>query len=88
MTNGKLVGKILKACERFERGEITVTELQAVFEANAFALVGLDKNVYSKLHEFDNVLERIQFSSPLQTRYQETSALIKEIRAFMRSSVP
>ena len=88
MTNSKLVGKILKACERFERGEISVTDLQAVFEANAFALVGLDKAVYAKLHEFDNTLERIQFSSPLQTRYQETSALIKEIRAFLRDSVP
>ncbi len=88
MTNSKLVGKILKACERFERGEITVTDLQAVFEANAFALVGLDKAVYAKLHEFDNALERIQFSSPLQTRYQETSILIKEIRDFMRGSVP
>jgi hypothetical protein len=88
MTNSKLVGKILKACEKFERGEITVTELQAVFEANAFVLIGLDKNVYAKLHEFDNTLERIQFSSPLQTRYQETSALIKEIRDFMHSSVP
>jgi hypothetical protein len=88
MTNSKLVGKILKACERFERGEITVADLQAVFEANAFALVGLDKSVYSKLHEFDNALERIQFSSPLQARYQETSILIKELRAFLRSSVP
>ncbi len=88
MTNGRLVGKILKACERFERGEITVTDLQAVFEANAFALVGLDKSVYSKLHEFDNTLERIQFSSPLQSRYQETSILIKELRAFLRDAVP
>jgi len=88
MTNSKLVGKILKACERFERGEITVADLQAVFEANAFALVGLDKNVYSKLHEFDNALERIQFSSPLQTRYQETCAAIKELRAFLRDSIP
>jgi hypothetical protein len=88
MTNKQLVGKILKACERFERGELTVTDLQAVFEANAFALVGLDKSVYAKLHEFDNALERIQFSSPLQTRYQETSTLIKEMRDFMRRSVP
>jgi hypothetical protein len=88
MTNSRLVGKILKACERFERGEISLTDLQAIFEANAFALVGLDKSVYAKLHEFDNALERIQFSSPLQTRYQETSALIKEIRDFMHSSVP
>ncbi len=88
MTNSRLVGKILKACERFERGEITVTDLQAVFEANAFALVGLDKSVYSKLHEFDNTLERIQFSSPLQSRYQETSAAIKELRAFLRDAVP
>ncbi len=88
MTNSKLVGKILKACERFERGDITVTDLQAVFEANAFALVGLDKSVYARLHEFDNALERIQFSSPLQTRYQETSVLIKEIRDFMRKAVP
>jgi hypothetical protein len=84
MTNKQLVGKILKACERFERGELTVTDLQAVFEANAFGLVGLDKSVHSKLHEFDNALERIQFSSPLQARYQETSALIKE----MRGAVP
>ena len=88
MTNNQLVGKILKACERFERGELTVTDLQAVFEANAFALVGLDKSVHSKLHEFDNALEQIQFSSPLQARYQETSALIKEIRDFLRSVVP
>jgi hypothetical protein len=88
MTNSRLVGKILKACERFERGEISLTDLQAIFEANAFALVGLDKAVYAKLHEFDNAMERIQFSSPLQTRYQETSALIKEIRDFMHSSVP
>jgi hypothetical protein len=88
MTNNQLVGKILKACERFERGELTVADLQAVFEANAFALVGLDKSVHSRLHEFDNALERIQFSSPLQARYQETSALIKEIRDFLRSVVP
>jgi len=88
MTNNKLVGKILKACERFERGELTLTDLQAVFEANAFALVGLDKSVYSKLHEFDNTLERIQFSSPLQTRYLETCTVIKELRAFLRRSLP
>ncbi len=88
MANKELAGKILKACERFERGEISVADLQAIFEANAFALVGLDKSVYSRLHEFDNALERIQFSSPLQARYQETSALIKEIREFLRGSVP
>jgi hypothetical protein len=88
MMNSRLVGKILKACERFERGEISLTDLQAIFEANAFAMVGLDKAVYAKLHEFDNALERIQFSSPLQTRYQEASTLIKEIRDFMRSSIP
>ncbi len=88
MTNTKLVGRILKACERFERGDIGVTDLQAVLEANAFALVGLDKSVYSKLHEFDNALERIQFSSPLQARYQETCAVIKELRAFLDSAVP
>ena len=87
MTNSKLVGRILKACERFERGELTVADLQAVFEANAFALVGLDKDAHSKLHEFDNVLERIQFSSPLQARYQETCAAIKELRAFLRDAV-
>jgi hypothetical protein len=88
MTNTKLVGKILKACERFERGELALSDLQAVFEANAFALVGLDKSVHSKLHEFDNALERIQFSSPLQTRYQETCTVIKELRDFLRSSLP
>ena len=88
MTNAKLVGRILKACERFERGELSAADLQAAFEANAFALVGMDKGVYSKLHEFDNALEKIQFSSLLETRYQETCAVIKEIRDYLHSALP
>ena len=88
MANDRLVGKILDACERFERGDLSVAELQAALEINAWALMGVDKSVRSKLREFSNDLENIQFASPLETRYQATCVVIKELRAYLRSALP
>ena len=77
MTNTRLVNRILEACARFERKEISIAELQALLEGNASALEGVDKKVYSEIHNFSNALERIQFACLLERQHEETCSLIK-----------
>ena len=85
MINTRLVKRILEACDRFERKEIStgstrrisIAELQALLEGNASALEGVDKKVYSEIHNFSNVLERIQFACLFERQHEETCSLIK-----------
>ncbi len=88
MINPRLVNRMLDACDRFERKGISVAELQASLEGNASALEGVDKKVDSMLHDFSNVLEKIQFACVLERQYEETCSLIKQIRAYLHKVTP
>lgn len=83
MTNERLLARILEACDRFERRELSVADLQASLEANASALEGVDNSVYSKLREFSNALERIRFACLLEKQHDETLTVIRELREYL-----
>ncbi len=86
MTNDILLARILAACEGFERKGLSVASLQSSLEINASALEGVGNDVHSKLREFSNALETIQFTWPSETQYQKTCLVIEELREYLRSS--
>lgn len=88
MINTRLVNRILKACDQFERKEISIANLQASLEGNASALEGVDKKIYSTIRDFSNMLEKIQFVCLLERQHEETSSLIKQIRAYLYKLAP
>lgn len=88
MIKTRLVNRMLDACDRFERKEISLADLQALLEGNASALEGVDKKVDSMLHAFSNVLKKIQFACVLERQYEETCSLIKQIGAYLHQVTP
>jgi hypothetical protein len=88
MINTRLIHRMLEVCDRFERKKISVATLQALLEGHASALEGIDNKVYSEIHNFSNVLEKIQFACLLERQHEETVSLIKQLRKYLYQLVP
>jgi hypothetical protein len=83
MPNSNLIESIHRACDKFDAGKMTLSELQQSIDGNGQALEGVDRSVYAKLHDFCNSLERIEFACLSKLQRQEGMKITDQIRDYL-----
>lgn len=84
MSNQVLLNCIESACKSFEHRKISIAELQLAIESNGEALERVSSEEFSKLHDFCNALERLEFGCLVDNQYSEGCKVIVELRIFLK----
>lgn len=83
MGNFQLIESIRTACDRFDRDEITLSDLQAAIEGSGQALEGVSRGVYTQLHDYCNALELIEFGRRTEQQQAEGRVVTTQVRDFL-----
>jgi hypothetical protein len=86
MSNESIIKRIHEVCDKFEGGQLSVTELGEDICAHGSGLESIDKRLEDFLVTFDSRCEEIVMDNLPKYQHEKTMALIQELKEILASN--